>query len=349
MNKKKIIAIVGARPQFIKHFPFEKAVEDSFELITIHTGQHYDDYMSKIFFDQMKMQRPKYMLDIGSRGHGAQTGLMMVEIEKIVEEEKPDWIVVYGDTNSTLAGALVAAKLHIPIAHIEAGLRSFNKQMPEEVNRIMTDHISTLLLVPSATATKNLKNEGIVDNVEVVGDIMKDLVQMSINDDVIPSRKFSSDYYYATLHRPYNTDEKDRLKHVLQSLNGLDKKVIFSIHPRTINAMKKFGLDRSSYSNIEFIDPQGYFDNLSYLYYSDGLITDSGGMQKEAYWLKKKCITIRTESEWVETLENNANTLVFEDLTSLTEIMNIKGQWNDSLYGKGDCGVQINKLLQVIK
>ena len=347
MNKKKIIAIVGARPQFIKHFPFEKAVEDSFELITIHTGQHYDDYMSKIFFDQMKMQRPKYMLDIGSRGHGAQTGLMMVEIEKIVEEEKPDWIVVYGDTNSTLAGALVAAKLHIPIAHIEAGLRSFNKQMPEEVNRIMTDHISTLLLVPSATATKNLKNEGIVDNVEVVGDIMKDLVQMSINDDVIPSRKFSSDYYYATLHRPYNTDEKDRLKHVLQSLNGLDKKVIFSIHPRTINAMKKFGLDRSSYSNIEFIDPQGYFDNLSYLYYSDGLITDSGGMQKEAYWLKKKCITIRTETEWVETLEDNANTLVFEDLTSLTEIMNRKAQWNDSLYGKGDCGAQINKLLQV--
>ena len=346
MNRKKIIAIVGARPQFIKHFPFEKAVNDSFELITIHTGQHYDDYMSKIFFDQMKMKRPKYMLNIGSRGHGAQTGLMMIEIEKIVLKEKPDWVIVYGDTNSTLAGALVAAKLHIPIAHIEAGLRSFNKQMPEEVNRIMTDHISTLLLVPSETATNNLSAEGIVDNVEVVGDIMKDLVQISLGDNVIPSRTFQNEYYYATLHRPYNTDEKDRLSYVLSSLNTLDKAVIFSIHPRTINAMKKFELKRNDFSNIVFIDPQGYFDNLSYLYYSDGLITDSGGMQKEAYWLTKKCITIRTETEWVETLEGGANTLVFEDLTFLTEIMNRSANWNDSLYGDGKCGSKINTLLQ---
>jgi len=347
MSKKKIIAIVGARPQFIKHFPFEKAVSDNFDLITIHTGQHYDDYMSKIFFDQMKMQRPKYMLDIGSRGHGAQTGLMMVEIEKIVQEEKPDWMIVYGDTNSTLAGALVAAKMHIPIAHIEAGLRSFNKYMPEEINRVMTDHISSLLLVPSETATRNLKAEGIVDNVEVVGDIMKDLVQMSIDDNVISDRKFEGAYYYATLHRPYNTDEKDRLSYVLQSLNQLDKTVVFSIHPRTINAMSKFGLDRAHYSNISFIDPQGYFDNLSYLYYSKGLITDSGGMQKEAYWLKKKCITIRTETEWVETLDGNANTLVFDDLSQLSIIFNNDAQWDDSLYGDGQSGIQINKLLQL--
>lgn len=345
MSRLKVIAIVGARPQFIKHFPFEKALASEIELITIHTGQHYDDYMSKIFFDQMNMSRPKYMLQIGSRGHGAQTGAMMEEIEKIVLDESPDWMVVYGDTNSTLAGALVAAKLHIPIAHIEAGLRSFNKEMPEEVNRVLTDHISDLLLVPSEVAVQNLEEEGIRNNVHVVGDIMKDLVLYSIENNHISSRKQEGEYYYATLHRPYNTDEKFRLEYVLESLSKVDKTVVFSIHPRTINAMKKFELSRDNYPNIVFIDPQGYFDNLSYLYHSSGLITDSGGMQKEAYWLKKKCITIRTETEWVETLEDSANTLVFEDLNGLNNIMASTAQWDDNLYGDGNCGEHISSLL----
>lgn len=345
MSKLKVIAIVGARPQFIKHFPFEKSLSSEIELITIHTGQHYDDYMSKIFFDQMNMSRPKYMLQIGSRGHGAQTGAMMEEIEKIVLEEKPDWMVVYGDTNSTLAGALVAAKLHVPIAHIEAGLRSFNKEMPEEVNRVLTDHISDLLLVPSNVAVENLAKEGIEKNVHTVGDIMKDLVVYSIDNDHISARKQDGEYYYATLHRPYNTDEKERLEYVLDSLSKVDKTVVFSIHPRTINAMKKFELSRDNYPNIVFIDPQGYFDNLSYLYYSSGLITDSGGMQKEAYWLKKKCVTIRTETEWVETIEDSANTLVFEELSGLTEIMSTPAKWNDKLYGDANCGEHISSLL----
>ena len=345
VNKLKVIAIVGARPQFIKHFPFEKSLSSDTELITIHTGQHYDDYMSKVFFDQMNMSRPKYMLQIGSRGHGAQTGMMMEEIEKIVLDEKPDWMVVYGDTNSTLAGALVAAKLHVPIAHIEAGLRSFNKEMPEEVNRVLTDHISDLLLVPSDVAVQNLAKEGIRNNVHAVGDIMKDLVIYSIDNNHITARKQQGEYYYATIHRPYNTDEKERLMYILDSLSQADKTVMFSIHPRTINAMSKFGLLRDNYPNIVFIDPQGYFDNLSYLYFSSGLITDSGGMQKEAYWLKKKCITIRTETEWIETLVDSANTLVFNDLSGLNDIMAMPAKWNNHLYGDGNCGALISSLL----
>lgn len=343
--RKKIIAIVGARPQFIKHYPFEMAAKEHFDVITIHTGQHYDDYMSKIFFDELGMSKPQYMLNIGSKSHGAQTGEMMAKIEEITLEERPDWMVVYGDTNSTLAGALVASKLHIPIAHIEAGLRSYNKQMPEEVNRIMTDHISELLLVPSEISVGNLEKEGISRNVHVVGDIMKDLVVYCKENNKLKDLSSKGDYVYATLHRPYNTDEKDRLEYVLNSLDAVEYPVIFSIHPRTINSMKKFGLNRKDYSNIEFIDPVGYFDNLSYLLSSKCLITDSGGMQKEAYWMKRKCITIRTETEWVETLDNNANHLVFNDLSELNKLINKKSIWNEQLYGDGNTGNLISKLL----
>lgn len=239
----------------------------------------------------------------------------------------------------------MAAKLHVPIAHIEAGLRSFNKEMPEEVNRVLTDHISDLLLVPSDVAVQNLAKEGIRNNVHAVGDIMKDLVIYSIDNNHITARKQQGDYYYATIHRPYNTDEKERLMYILESLSQADKTVMFSIHPRTINAMSKFGLLRDNYPNIMFIDPQGYFDNLSYLYFSSGLITDSGGMQKEAYWLKKKCITIRTETEWIETLIDSANTLVFNDLSGLNDIMAMPAKWNNHLYGDGNCGALISSLL----
>ena len=342
----RIIAIIGARPQFIKHFPFEKACEGKIDLKTIHTGQHYDENMSAVFFEQLGMKKPDYMLNVGSGNHGIQTAKMMIEIEEILVQEKPDGIVVYGDTNSTLAGALVASKIHIPVFHIEAGLRSFNKEMPEEINRILTDHISACLFTPSNIATKNLQNEGLIQNVYEVGDIMKDLVNYIIRNGLVKDVDIK-DYYYVTIHRPYNTDENYRLKYVLEALNRLNKKVIFPIHPRTKNNMNAFSLNIEDYTNIDFITPQSYIDNLSYLINSKGLITDSGGMQKEAYWVNKKCITIRTETEWVETLNGGNNVLLFEDLSSLDEeFLNKNLVWDDKLYGDGDSsGTIVDKIL----
>jgi len=314
----KIVAIIGARPQFIKHFPFELACKGRVELITIHTGQHYDENMSEVFFNQLNMTLPDFTLHVGSGAHGLQTGKMMIEIEEILQNIEPDGVVVYGDTNSTLAGALVASKMHIPIFHIEAGLRSFNRRMPEEINRVLTDHISSLLFVPSTIAEQNLINEGVVKGIHEVGDIMKDLVQYVIENKLIESENINQkEYYYTTIHRPYNTDEKDRLTSVLETLNKLDKNVVFSLHPRTKNLAAKYDIDLEYFKNIEFIEPQSYFSNLGYLKNATALITDSGGMQKEAFWLKKKCVTIRKETEWSETLYEDSNVLVFDDLSRI--------------------------------
>jgi len=337
--KKKIAAIIGARPQFIKHYPFELEAVKKFELITIHTGQHYDQNMSQVFFDQLGMKKPDYLLSLGGGNHGEQTGKMLIEIEKIVEAEKPDALVVYGDTNSTLAGALVASKLHIKLIHIEAGLRSYNKDMPEEVNRVLTDHISDLLLVPSQVSVDNLQKEGIRNGVVIVGDIMKDLIRISKEKNIL-KKTTSSDYFYVTLHRPYNVDEKDRLAYVLEAMANVKKELIFAIHPRTRKRISDYGLQVAPH--IELIDPQPYFENLNLLWNSSGLITDSGGMQKEAYWLEKPCLTIRKETEWVETLEGGANELVFEDLSDLNTILgNDDVNYNSDLYGDGLTSVKI--------
>jgi UDP-GlcNAc3NAcA epimerase len=343
---KKVIAIIGARPQFIKHFPFQLACEGKLKLITIHTGQHYDENMSNVFFDQLGMKKPNYLLALGGGGHGAQTGKMMEELEKIFLKERPDVVVVYGDTNSTLAGALVAAKLHMPVAHIEAGLRSYNKSMPEEVNRVLTDHISDWLFTPSEVSYHNLSKEGIRNNVHVIGDIMKDLILYTSKNQlsILPTVDF--EYYYVTLHRPYNVDDKERLTYVLTTLNNLTHKVIFAIHPRTRGAFKTYGWTEADFANIVFIDPQPYFENIGYIERSQALITDSGGMQKEAYWLQKKCITVRSETEWVETLEGGANTLIFEDLRVLNDLLTNRSlSFDDSLYGEGDSCDAIVKIL----
>lgn len=343
----KIIAIIGARPQFIKHYPFEIEASKYFNLITVHTGQHYDSNMSEIFFSQLQMKKPQYMLSAGGGKHGEQTAEMILEIEKIVEHENPNGIVVYGDTNSTLAGAIVAAKLHIPIFHIEAGLRSFNREMPEEVNRVLTDHVSSLLFCPSEIAVENLMNEGIKNGVFFVGDIMKDLVNLVIDKKVVGiESSLQTPYYYVTIHRPYNTDDKERLEHILNSLNSIDFKIVMSLHPRTKNLMEKYLILRENYPNIFFIEPQSYFSNLNYLFFSSGLITDSGGMQKEAYWLQKKCITIRKETEWLETLESKANHLVFADLKDIKDLLKeTPKHWNESMYGNGTTANQIVKII----
>lgn len=345
---KKIIAIIGARPQFIKHFPFEKAAGDQIDLVTIHTGQHYDQNMSNIFFDQLNMRKPKYILQNGGGNHGEQTGKMMIDIEEIILKENPDGVVVYGDTNSTLAGALVSVKLHIPVFHIEAGLRSFNKQMPEEVNRILTDHISSKLFVTSDVALGNLSNESLSSDAVMVGDIMKDLVNLVIAEDKIGEKKCSYEYYYVTIHRPYNTDNVERLTKIFSSLNDLPEKVVIALHPRTRKMVQDFSINIEDYSNLIIIEPQSYFDNLNYLYYSKGLITDSGGMQKEAYWLKKRCVTIRTETEWTETVTLKGNILMFEDLSGLgSELSKAPDSWDENLYGDGNAaGKIVNEILK---
>jgi UDP-GlcNAc3NAcA epimerase len=345
--KNKILAVIGARPQFIKHAALEIALRKSFEVITIHTGQHYDENMSAIFFEQLGMQKPHYMLQVNGGNHGDQTGKMMIALEEIVTQERPDWVLVYGDTNSTLAGALVAAKLKIKIIHVEAGLRSFNKDMPEEINRIVTDHLSSMHLCPTDSAVANLKKEGIVENVFNVGDVMNDMIRIAIERGVVVKNSMYESYHFVTIHRPYNTDSIERLINIISALNGLDKKVIFSVHPRTLEKLKSNGLNLNKFLNIEFIEPVSYFESLQYQFSAASVITDSGGMQKEAYILGKKCITIRTETEWTETVTAGWNTLVFNDLNSINEvILKELPTMKPLLFGDGQSA---NKIVKIIK
>ncbi len=328
--------VVGARPQFIKSAPLEIKFRNSkIDLKSIHTGQHYDSNMSDVFYNQFELNNPEHQLNVGSSSHGIQTAKMLEQLESIFIQEKPDMIVVFGDTNSTLAASLAASKLGLPIAHIEAGLRSYNREMPEEINRVLTDHVSSLLFVPSHHSAENLLKEGISQGVIESGDVMMDILRitMSKNNLINPVK---SKYYYATIHRPYNTDSLERLISILNTFNNLAFKVVFSIHPRTSNILKNAKISLDKYSNILFIPPQGYIDNLSYMQHAERIITDSGGIQKEAWFLKKPCITIRPETEWTETLKNNWNKLVYEnldDLLTATEI--IPGDYIEGIYGNG--------------
>jgi UDP-N-acetylglucosamine 2-epimerase len=250
-------------------------------------------------------------------------------------------MIVYGDTNSTLAAALAASKLNIPIAHIEAGLRSYNRTMPEEINRVLTDHLSSLLLVPSEVSVNNLKKEGITQGVEITGDIMMDILRISTEKNVV-SKPVDHAYYYATIHRPYNTDLPERMSQILTEMNSLDKPVYFAIHPRTSSLLEKYGMNFSDFNNIKFIEPQSYIGNLGYLLNADRIITDSGGLQKEAWFVKKPCVTLRPETEWVETLDNQWNVLVFEDLSQLKEaISTTPGAYNDGVFGDGHAAEKI--------
>ena len=350
--KKKICVVIGARPQFIKHAPVEIALKNYFEVFSIHTGQHYDEKMSNVFFDQLKMDMPNFMLSVGSSSHGKQTGQMLEGVEEILINERPDAVLVYGDTNSTLAGALAASKLLIPLIHIEAGLRSFNKSMPEEINRIVTDHISDILIAPTKTAITNLTNEGISsDKVFHLGDVMFDSILLA--KKVIGDHFDSEKHILVTLHRPYNTDDPERLLKIIKSLNELRKKIIFPIHPRTSSVMKKNNISTEQFENINFCDPLSYFDLIKLQMESSCIITDSGGIQKEAYLLKKKCITLRSETEWVETLINGWNTLMFDNLDKLESNVNVHpGEYIENVYGNGHSAELIaelfNKLLSEV-
>lgn len=319
----KLIHIVGARPQFVKLAPLYKSLQERAQQLIIHTGQHYDEKMSKIFFEDLAIPRPDFNLNINQGSHAYQTAEMMKGIEEILIKTDNCALIIYGDTNSTLAGALAAAKLEIPIVHIEAGLRSFNRSMPEEINRIIADRISSYLFAPTLTAVNNLKAEGLADITYNTGDIMTDSISQNIaiakeKSEVMSSLELEpNNYYLLTLHRPYNVDDPTKLSKILTLLNNLDKEVLFPIHPRTRKILENNLTE--TLSNIRLIEPQGYLDFLILQQNSAKIITDSGGIQKEACILKRPCITLRSETEWVETVKAGVNLLITEIKPELTQ------------------------------
>lgn len=308
----KIVTVVGARPQFIKAAPFSEEFRRENKEILVHTGQHYDSNMSEVFFEELNIPKPDYYLEVGSANHGKQTGQMLEKIEEILLMEKPEALLVYGDTNSTLAGALAASKLHIPVIHVEAGLRSYNKKMPEEQNRILADHISDLLLCPTQTGVSNLAKESITKNVLNTGDIMYDAVLRNLHlahqysVETIVQDLEEKQYYLATIHRAENTDVPHKLKTIFTTLEQLDKTVILPIHPRTWKIVHDLGIKTN---NVILMEPVSYLPMLQLVSHSYMVITDSGGLQKEAYFLQVPCTTLRDQTEWVETLENGWNIL----------------------------------------
>jgi UDP-GlcNAc3NAcA epimerase len=310
----KVASIVGARPQFIKAAPVDRELRKSHSHVLIHTGQHYDYAMSAVFFEELGIPEPDHNLGVGSAGHGRQTGEMLIRLEKALIEEDPDWVLVYGDTNSTLAGALAAAKLHLPVAHIEAGLRSFNRQMPEEINRVVTDHVADFLFCPTEIARQNLVREGITEGLFKVGDVMYDAVLHSTAIVDSKSRILGSldleprSYLLVTIHRPGNTDNPQNLSNILEAINEIDEKIVFPAHPRTSQAIDQIDCPLSS--TVKLMEPVSYLDMLSLERNARMILTDSGGVQKEAYLFGVPCITLRQETEWVETVEAGWNVLV---------------------------------------
>ena len=348
----KIITVLGARPQFIKAATVSRELSTTgITEIILHTGQHFDANMSDVFFTEMEIPRPHYQLEINSMGHGAMTGRMLEQIEKVLIKEKPDGVLVYGDTNSTLAGALAASKLHIPVAHVEAGLRSFDMKMPEEINRILTDRISKILFCPTSTAVQNLAKEGFMNfdcQIEQPGDVMFDAVsfyrQKAKDTSSIVEREHlkKNGFALATLHRAENTNDPVRLKSICDALNEISKTlpVIMPLHPRTRGILDSLNM----VPEVNVIDPVGYFDMLSLLENCKLVLTDSGGLQKEAYFFEKFCLTLRDQTEWVELVKAGANEIVGAErdkiLSGFRKNLNTKIV-PSPLYGIGDASRKI--------
>lgn len=348
----KILTVLGARPQFIKAASFSRALRGhpNIEEIIVHTGQHYDQNMSDIFFNEMDIPRPKYQLNTGGKSHGAMTGQQLVEIEKVLLIEQPDIVLVYGDTNSTLAGALAAVKLHIPVAHVEAGLRSFNREMPEEINRILTDQISSYLFVPTISSKQNLLREGIPESrIHIVGDIMFDVALYYKNKSTKPKWYDTinlKEFALCTIHRAENTDKPEKLARILQGLSHSNLPIILPLHPRTLSKINSYHIDIPE--NIYVVEPVGYLEMVWLEINCSFIITDSGGVQKEAYFHGKQCITLRDETEWVELTQIKVNTLVGSDITKIKQALEVqKFQINNTtIYGSGNTANQIIKILE---
>lgn len=357
----KIVTIVGARPQFVKAAVISRAISEMtpdaqpgpIREIMVHTGQHFDDNMSDVFFREMEIPRPARNLGIGGGHHGSMTGRMLEGIERVLLEEQPDWVLVYGDTNSTLAGALAAAKLSVPVAHVEAGLRSFNRTMPEELNRVLADHASDRLFAPTAAAVDNLRREGISsERIELVGDVMYDAVRHYRARAETQSRILetlsleSGSFVLATVHRAENTDSPERLKGIIDGLAQVAAKhsVVLPLHPRTRQALDRNGLLERAAGALRVIDPVGYFDMLQLERAASVIATDSGGVQKEAYFHGVPCVTLRDETEWVELVEVGANVLVGAEPDRIVQA--VDAAWGrrvevEGLYGDGHAGREI--------
>lgn len=353
----KIVTIVGARPQFVKAAAVSRvlATRQNLTEVLVHTGQHYDQNMSGVFFQELGIPQPGHQLHVGSGTHGAQTGRMLEALETVLLQERPDGVLVYGDTNSTLAGALAAAKLHIPLTHVEAGLRSFNRAMPEEINRVLTDHLAQLLLAPTSTAVTNLRNEGIHgERVALVGDVMYDAAlyfRRRAADSSNIRRALGIDdrrYLLATVHRAENTDHPERLRAIIGALAALSSgvTVVLPVHPRTRRAIQEQGLTVPA--NLQMIEPVSYLDMVHLESGAAVIVTDSGGVQKEAFFFKVPCITLRDETEWVELLECGWNRLVppvcESDIVSGVQRALDEGgpqHWPEFLYGDGDAATKI--------
>jgi UDP-GlcNAc3NAcA epimerase len=377
----KIVTIVGARPQFIKAVAVSRAIQEfnkrsqtqlyenrQIQGILVHTGQHYDYMMDKVFFEELRLPKPDYHLRVGSGSHAKQTGMMLERIEIVLKKENPKIVVVYGDTNSTLAGALAAAKLKIPVAHVEAGLRSYNPAMPEEINRLLTDHLSTFLFCPTDQAVLNLLKEGIKDGrtriVKNIGDVMYDSIlyyskiaekKSTILHDlslVNPQSGIRNrQYYLATLHRAENTDDPKKLKSIFGALNEIGGKapVILPLHPRTKKMMKVYRLF-SKFKNIKFIEPVSYLDMLQLEKNAKAILTDSGGVQKESYWFGVPCFTLREETEWVETIKSKWNSLVGTEAKRIVKkVRHMEGRGRylkgKGIFGDGKASQKIVRIL----
>ena len=350
--KEKIISIVGARPNFIKCAPLSKEIRKEFNEVIIHTGQHYNYEMNRVFFEELDIPEPDYHLDVGSGSHGYQTGEMIKRIEEVLLKEEPDLVLVYGDTNSTIAGALAASKLHIKVAHIESGLRSYDKSMPEEINRILTDHCSDILFCPTETSVENLKREGITNEVHCTGDVMVDALKKNIKIaekkamildemDLKPKK-----YYLATIHRAENTDDFKRLKNIVDAFCEIGN-LVFPCHPRTEKYLKGFGLWDRLVENTKVIKPVGYLNMLMLEKSARKVLTDSGGVQKEAYIFKVPCITLRDNTEWVETVEDGWNVLVGADEEKIVKGVNQfePGNKQRNVFGEGDASEKITEII----
>ena len=344
----KVMSVVGARPQFIKAAPVSRALRRNHNEVLVHTGQHYDDNMSDIFFRELEIPEPGVNLGVGSGPHGAQTGAMMSGLEKVALESKPDWVLVYGDTNSTLAAALVAAKLHIPLAHVEAGLRSFDRRMPEEINRVVADHVSDLLLCPTEVARKNLSREGIERGVHMVGDVMYDAFLYNVEKTrgqagVVKKLGLEhGGFALVTVHRAENTDDPDRLRSIVRGIEQSGQEVVLPLHPRT-----RARLLEDVSPRIRLIEPVGYLDMLALEDSAALIVTDSGGVQKEAYFLGKPCVTLRDSTEWTETVDAGWNVLVGSDSKRIAAAIGSfrpNGERPD-LFGDGHAAEKITALL----